>query len=204
MLHTTFSVHTLSHILLFPMYPKLCSCNNLPVWVYRYLATFYNRSGSYVTPQRISKTIGEITRVTSAAVIHSISPSPQQGMLPLHPQPISGLSLSQSVIWASSLRENPLKFFQSIGCNSLLLIYCLFKITQSVPLGYLTQNKGPAVHNFKVITFFFIIGELTHPPYKVLYPGIHTSTVCWDEYQLHLRMPILTLTHRYSIFRYWF
>lgn len=55
--------------------------------VYRHIATFYNRSGSYVTPERISKTIGEITGVTSVAVIHSISPSPQQDILPLHPQP---------------------------------------------------------------------------------------------------------------------
>lgn len=49
------------------------------------LITFYNSGGSYISPQRISKTIGEITGVTSAAVIHSISPSPQQDMLLPHP-----------------------------------------------------------------------------------------------------------------------
>lgn len=93
------------------------------------LATFYNSSGSYVNPQRISKTIGEITKVTSTAVIHSISPSPQQDILPLHPKPTqSPCSISQSFIWATIpvstfAQENPLQFFQSIGFNPQLFIY---------------------------------------------------------------------------------
>lgn len=41
---------------------------------------------SCVISQGISKTIGEITGVTSTAVIHSISPSLQEGVLPLQPQ----------------------------------------------------------------------------------------------------------------------
>lgn len=41
---------------------------------------------SCVISQGIIKTIGEITGVTSAAVIHSISPSLQEGLQPRQPQ----------------------------------------------------------------------------------------------------------------------
>lgn len=59
---------------------------------------FYNSSDCYVSPLRISKTIGEIARVTSMAIIHSRLSSSQQGMLPLHPQQTQSPSSSQSII----------------------------------------------------------------------------------------------------------
>lgn len=118
--HTTFS-----HLIPYPVYTNLISylCVFIDI-----VAIFYNSSGSYVSLQRIRKTTGEITGVTSAAVIHSISPSPRQDMLPLHPQPTQSPGLSQSFIWATIPvstfdQENPFQFFQSIGFNPLLLIY---------------------------------------------------------------------------------
>lgn len=113
----------------FPYCLESCVCHNIPyLCVKDILATFCNSSGSYVSRQRISKIIGEITGVTSAAVIHSISPSPQQDILPLHPnQPrvlvyLSPLAELQSQSQHLS-KKIPCTSLQSIWFNPLLLIF---------------------------------------------------------------------------------
>lgn len=97
--------------------------------VYRHLATFYNRSGSYVTPERISKTIGEITGVTSAAVIHSISPSPQQDIYLFTPNQLKVSRVYPSLSFELQYHSEP-GFPEKIPSNSSSLLalihYCLF------------------------------------------------------------------------------